>query len=195
MRTQRGFVLVVLLGFGCGGSSASHQGAGGASATGGSSIPETVPPLSLVKRQRRHRGRSPALAAPRRQAGFRAAAVPPRAPGGNTGSGGSPTMGSAGGAAAGGATGQGGGGAIDAGATSAGNPYGSCSTSVPATGEPADPFRADDLFRDGSPVVLSVALLQAAATKGGIITFDCGPAPYHHCCHRHAQPPDHRRTP
>jgi hypothetical protein len=85
------------------------------------------------------------------------------------------TGGGTGGTATGGATGQGG--AIDAGAITAGNPYGSCGTGVPARGAPVDTSTPTTKIGTGTPESCDFAQLETAATKGGIITFDCGPEP------------------
>ena len=84
--------------------------------------------------------------------------------------------GGAGGIRTGGASGQGG--MSDGGIVSAGNPYGSCSAGVPARGQPVDTSSPTTKVGTGTPDSCSFAQLQAAATKGGIITFDCGATPY-----------------
>jgi hypothetical protein len=81
-----------------------------------------------------------------------------------------------GGKATGGAGGQGG--TIDGGTVSAGNPYGSCGSGIPARGQPVDTSTPATKIGTGSPDTCDFAQLQAAATKGGIITFDCGASPY-----------------
>ncbi len=91
-----------------------------------------------------------------------------------TGSGGAAA--STGGRAAGGSTGHGG--AIDAGTVSAGNPNGSCSAGIPARGQPVDTSTPTAKVGNGSPDNCDFAHLQAAATNGGIITFDCGAVPH-----------------
>jgi len=81
-----------------------------------------------------------------------------------------------GGKAAGGATGTCN--AVDGGAvTSAGNPNGSCSTGVPTRGQPADVSSPTTVVGTGTPASCTFSLLQAAATKGGVITFNCGNCP------------------
>jgi hypothetical protein len=67
---------------------------------------------------------------------------------------------------------------IDGGTTwSAGNPYSSCSAGVPAKGQPADVSTPTTVVGTGSADSCTFTQLQAAATKGGIITFNCGDAP------------------
>ena len=76
------------------------------------------------------------------------------------------------------AGGQGGTSAASAGSiTSAGNPNGSCSTGVPARGQPADVSNPTTVVGTGSEASCTFAQLQAAATLGGVITFNCGSAP------------------
>jgi hypothetical protein len=68
--------------------------------------------------------------------------------------------------------------ATDGGAlTSAGNPNGSCSTGVPARGQPADISDPTTVVGTGTPASCTFSQLQAAATKGGVITFNCGNCP------------------
>ena len=75
----------------------------------------------------------------------------------------------------GGTGGQGGTNPTDAGTvTSAGNPNGSCSTGVPARGQPADVSSPTTVVGTGTEASCTFSLLQAAATKGGVITFNCG---------------------
>jgi hypothetical protein len=65
--------------------------------------------------------------------------------------------------------------ATDGGAvTSAGNPSGSCSTGIPARGQPADVSNPTTVVGTGTPASCTFSQLQAAATKGGVITFNCG---------------------
>jgi len=81
-----------------------------------------------------------------------------------------------GGRATGGATGTCN--AVDGGtAMSAGNPSGSCSTGVPTRGQPADVSSPTTVVGTGTPASCTFSLLQAAATKGGVITFNCGDCP------------------
>ena len=91
------------------------------------------------------------------------------------GSGGKATGGAGGtvgpGGGAGGTVGPGGGaGAV----TSAGNPNGSCSAGVPARGQPADISNPTTVVGTGTAASCSFSQLQAAVTKGGVITFNCG---------------------
>jgi hypothetical protein len=62
-------------------------------------------------------------------------------------------------------------------AVSAGNPNGSCSTGIPARGQPADISNPATVVGTGTPASCTFNLLQAAATKGGVITFNCGSCP------------------
>ena len=57
---------------------------------------------------------------------------------------------------------------------SAGNPNGSCSTGVPARGQPADVSNPTTVVGTGTEASCSFSQLQAAATAGGVITFNCG---------------------
>jgi hypothetical protein len=100
---------------------------------------------------------------------------------GGAGMGGSAATGTAGGTggkSTGGAAGSMAGGssgtcnAMDAGTvTSAGNPNGSCSTGVPARGQAVDVSNPATVVGTGSEASCTFSQLQAAATKGGIITF------------------------
>jgi len=93
--------------------------------------------------------------------------------GGTGGSNSSQTGGNTGGKS--GTAGQGGTSTINGGTTtSAGNPNGSCSTGIPARGQPADVSNPTTVVGTGTPASCSFSQLQAAATKGGIITFSCG---------------------
>ena len=106
---------------------------------------------------------------------------------GGAGMGGSAATGTAGGTggkSTGGAAGSMAGGssgtcnAMDAGTvTSAGNPNGSCSTGVPARGQAVDVSNPATVVGTGSEASCTFSQLQAAATKGGIITFNCGRCP------------------
>ena len=94
-------------------------------------------------------------------------------PGSTGGSSSSQTGGSTGGKS--GTGGQGEANTRDAGTvTSAGNPNGSCSTGVPAKGQPADTSNPTTVVGTGTQESCSFSKLQAAATLGGVITFDCG---------------------
>ena len=93
--------------------------------------------------------------------------------GGTGGSNSSQTGGNTGGKS--GTAGQGGTSTINGGnTTGAGNPDGSCSTGIPARGQPADVSNPTTVVGTGTPASCSFSQLQAAATKGGIITFSCG---------------------
>jgi hypothetical protein len=61
--------------------------------------------------------------------------------------------------------------------TGAGNPNGSCSTGVPARGQPADVSKPTTVVGAGTAASCAFSQLQAAATLGGIITFNCGSCP------------------
>jgi hypothetical protein len=68
--------------------------------------------------------------------------------------------------------------AIDGGSfTAAGNPNGSCSSGVPARGQAADVSNPTTVVGSGNSASCTFSLLQAAATKGGTITFNCGSCP------------------
>jgi hypothetical protein len=94
------------------------------------------------------------------------------------------TGGSAGGAAAGtggssgGAGSTGGGGAGGSGGSppwNAGNPNGSCSAGVPTRAQAASTANPTTVVGTGTPASCTFSALQAAATAGGVITFNCGP--------------------
>ena len=96
--------------------------------------------------------------------------------GGSIATGGSTSAGGAGGI--GGASGVASPSPMDASTlTSAGNPNGSCSTGVPARGQPADTSNPTTVVGTGTEASCSFAQLQVAATTGGVITFNCGSAP------------------
>jgi hypothetical protein len=65
----------------------------------------------------------------------------------------------------------------DGGPFHGGNPNGSCSTGVPAGGMPVDTSTPTTVVGSGTPASCTFTALNAAVTKGGIITFDCGTAP------------------
>jgi hypothetical protein len=70
--------------------------------------------------------------------------------------------------------------ANDAGGTAwaAGNPHGKCtSRAIPAEGQPADVSHPTAVIGTGTPASCTFAALSAAVSAGGVITFDCGPAP------------------
>lgn len=75
-------------------------------------------------------------------------------------------VGAAGGGMAGAAGGGGG----------AGNPNGSCSTGVPARGQPPSTSTPATVVGTGTSASCRFDQLQAAVAKGGVITFDCGAA-------------------
>src|SRR6185436_5556064 len=56
----------------------------------------------------------------------------------------------------------------------AGNPNGSCSAGVPAKGQPADTSSPTTVVGTGTAASCTFSALQAAATAGGVITFNCG---------------------
>lgn len=68
-------------------------------------------------------------------------------------------------------------GGASSGAGGAGNPNGSCSTGVPARGQPADTSSPTTVVGTGTAASCTFAALQAAVTQGGIITFNCGATP------------------
>ena len=111
------------------------------------------------------------------------AAMGGKATGGAAGTGGATTKGGTTGA--GGTSGQGGTNTTDAGTTTtdsgtpttAGNPYGSCSAGVPARGQPADVSNPTTVVGTGSEASCTFSQLQTAASKGGVITFNCGSGP------------------
>jgi len=61
--------------------------------------------------------------------------------------------------------------------SSAGNPNGSCKTGVPAKGQSVDTSNPTTVVGTGTAASCTFSQLQAAATKGGIVTFDCGGCP------------------
>jgi Bacterial Ig-like domain (group 2) len=68
-------------------------------------------------------------------------------------------------------------GSLDAGAWPAGNPDGGCSTALPPEALPADVSHPAAVIGTGTPASCTFAALSTAAAAGGVITFDCGPAP------------------
>jgi hypothetical protein len=58
-----------------------------------------------------------------------------------------------------------------------GNPDGSCSTGIPAEGQPVDTFKPTTVVGKGTAASCTFAALDAAVKAGGIVTFDCGDAP------------------
>jgi len=64
-----------------------------------------------------------------------------------------------------------------AGGQGAGEPVGSCSKGVPLSGQPADTSKPTSVVGSGTAASCSFAALKEAVTQGGVITFDCGPAP------------------
>jgi hypothetical protein len=63
------------------------------------------------------------------------------------------------------------------GSTPNGNPDGSCSTGIPAEGQPVDTSKPTTVVGTGTAASCTFATLQAAVKAGGVITFDCGSAP------------------
>jgi hypothetical protein len=101
--------------------------------------------------------------------------------GNTTGTGGSNTTGT-GGSNTGGSnpTGTGGSsttGTGGSGTVTAGNPNGSCSAGVPATGQPADVSSPTSVIGTGTAASCTFGALNTAVGKGGVITFNCGSAP------------------
>jgi hypothetical protein len=76
----------------------------------------------------------------------------------------------------GGSTGTGGGNGGTSSVGGAGNPNGSCSTGIPAKGQPADTSNAT-VIGDGTAASCTFSALQTAATAGGAIKFNCGSGP------------------
>jgi hypothetical protein len=196
MRVKPCLGLVVVLAVGCGGSNTNSNGtdaAVGIPATGGSTNPGSGGSSGTVGT-----GGSPGTggkgtaASTGGRSGSGGAAV---ATGGKIGTGGSGAAGNTtvgtGGKATGGATGNTTGGTdggamggtigtcgVDGGTVpSAGNPNGSCSTGVPAKGHPVDTSNPTTVIGTGTASSCTFSQLQAAATKGGIITFNCGGCP------------------
>ncbi len=100
-----------------------------------------------------------------------------RATGGATGTGGvHATGGSTGTGGTAGTRGTGGAPATGGSAGHAGNPNGSCSTGLPANGHPADTSTPATVVGSGTASSCTFNALQAAVTKGGVVTFDCGAA-------------------
>jgi hypothetical protein len=198
--------VVVLFAVGCGGSNSGNDGggdAGGIFATGGNSSSGSGGSPGTGGKSN---GGSPGTGGKGTTAstgGFSGSGGAAGATGGKIGSGGSAagggtatgtggkatggaagntTMGT-GGKATGGADGDATGGAIgtcgvDAGTvTSAGNPNGSCSTGVPAKGRSVDTSNPTTVVGTGTAASCAFSQLQAAATTGGIITFNCGGCP------------------
>jgi hypothetical protein len=56
----------------------------------------------------------------------------------------------------------------------AGNPNGSCRGGIPAKGTVADTSNPTSVVGTGTAASCTFSLLDAAVTKGGVITFDCG---------------------
>ena len=59
----------------------------------------------------------------------------------------------------------------------AGNPDGSCRSGVPARGKAVDTSQPTTVVGTGTPDSCTFSALEAAVTKGGIVTFACGSAP------------------
>jgi hypothetical protein len=54
---------------------------------------------------------------------------------------------------------------------------GTCTHAIPAAGQPVDTSSPTHLVGTGTPASCTLAALKSAVAAGGIITFDCGPAP------------------
>jgi hypothetical protein len=67
-------------------------------------------------------------------------------------------------------------GGTDGGAMHPGNPNGSCSAGVPAGGMLVDTSKPTTVVGTGTAASCTFSALNAAVTKGGIVTFDCGSA-------------------
>ncbi len=207
MRARRCLGFVVLFAAGCGGSSSDNTGAGGTSGSGGSSSMDSGGSSTTGGEGGGAGSADTGAGATTSTGGISGSGGRVGATGGRLGSGGSVATGGAagstvagtggkatggaitgtGGTTTGGAAGSGGksgtggasgqGGAVDGGAvTSAGNPDGSCSAGVPAKGQPVDTSAPTTVVGTGSGTC-TFSALKAATTKGGIITFDCGPDP------------------
>jgi hypothetical protein len=73
--------------------------------------------------------------------------------------------------------GQAGGGQAGGSGVAAGNPDGSCSAGIPARGKPASTAQPTTVVGTGTAASCTFSALDAAVTKGGIVTFNCGSAP------------------
>ena len=163
MRATLHLGLVVLFAVGCGDSNASNNGTGGEGgiyATGGS--------VSSAS------GGSPGTDG--NATGGAAGSPTPGTGGKATGGAAGNTTTGTGGRATGGTVGtcsnDGG-----TGTSSAGNPNGSCSTGIPTKGHPIDTSTPTTVVGTGTQASCTFSQLQVAATKGGIITFNCGGCP------------------
>jgi hypothetical protein len=94
------------------------------------------------------------------------------ASGGSSGAGGSAASGGSSGTGGTAATGGSGGGSN--GTWKAGNQDGKCGAGVPAEGKAADTSNATTVVGTGTAASCTFAALDAAVTKGGVVTFDCG---------------------
>jgi hypothetical protein len=100
-----------------------------------------------------------------------------------SGSGSSTSSGSSTGSGSGSSSGSGSGSGSSSGGgdsgtpTMAGNPNGSCSTGIPAQGQPVDTSKPTTVVGTGTAASCTFSALEAAVTTGGIVTFDCGSAP------------------
>ncbi len=65
----------------------------------------------------------------------------------------------------------------DAGPFHGGNPNGTCTAGVPAAGKPVDTSKPTTVVGNGAPASCTFDAVNTAVTKGGIITFSCGPEP------------------
>lgn len=65
--------------------------------------------------------------------------------------------------------------AIHTGLPPAGNPHGRCS--IPAAAKAEDVSRPDQVIGDGRPASCTSQAVVEAVARGGVITFNCGPAP------------------
>ncbi len=59
----------------------------------------------------------------------------------------------------------------------AGNPNGSCTAGVPASGQPADVSTPTSVIGTGTAASCTFSALNTAVGKGGVITFNCGSDP------------------
>ena len=67
---------------------------------------------------------------------------------------------------------------VDDGAPRAGNPYPEATCSVPPEAGLEDVSNPTTVVGDGTPASCTSAAVVAAIANGGVVTFDCGPAPH-----------------
>ncbi|HET9953198.1 MAG TPA: hypothetical protein VFQ61_01775 [Polyangiaceae bacterium] len=76
----------------------------------------------------------------------------------------------------------------------AGNPDGSCSAGLPARGQAVDTSKPTTVVGSGLAASCTFAELESAVTRGGIVTFDCGPAPVTIAVTSTLRPPTNKNT-